>query len=216
MLLSLRRLHATGCAPLIALALMSAPGQRASAQQTPAPASVPTPAPDAAPGGDAAVDTDPGTDTDPATDTAEPDYPEDMELSSPPTADLAGHRERELRARLDRALREEQAASLLLPWITTSVGAAMVLTGLAISVGLVAGCDHESCTGPSWPTWVMMGGALVGSLGTVWVVLESHDQAELRTRRFQIERELEYLKWNQRSGATAGPQAALSFGSRFD
>ena len=62
----------------------------------------------------------------------------------------------------------------------------------------------------------MMGGALVGSLGAVWVVLESHDQAELRTRRYQIERELEYLKWNERTGTPPGRQAALSFRSSFD
>lgn len=179
---------------MIAFVLTSAAAQRASAQQaSPPPVD---------------VDGNPPSTPEP---TPEPEYE-----ASAPTADLAGHRERELRTRLEHALREEQDASLLLPSITTSVGAAMVLTGVAISVGLLAGCDEDSCTGPFWPTWLMMGGALIGSAGAAWVVLESHDQAELRSRRYQIERELEYLKWNQRTGTTPGPQAALRFRSSFD
>ena len=128
-------------------------------------------------------------------------------------ASLTAFRKRELQAKLAAAQREEQETSLTLPWVAAAAGWGLVLTGIAIGVGGVLACDEDSCTGPAWPTWILMSGALVGTLGTVWLVLETRELAELRLRRQRIERMLEEDQWSQ--PAAAGPRAAFTIRGTF-
>ena len=57
---------------------------------------------------------------------------EAAEAAAEKTADVTGFRERELRAKLEVAKREEQEASTLLPWVTTIMGWSSVLAGTVI------------------------------------------------------------------------------------
>lgn len=132
------------------------------------------------------------------------------------SADLSGFRERELRARLETAKREEQDTSLLWPWVTTLVGWGSMLAGVAIGTGHVLACEEDSCTGPYWPTWMVIGGSLVGSLGTLWVVLEERDLAELKLRRQRIERLLEEGRYSRATPRAPGQSLTLAWNGRFD
>ena len=136
--------------------------------------------------------------------------------SAQKSADVTGFRERELRAELEVAKREEQEASTLWPWVTTIVGWGTVLAGTAIGAGQVIACDEESCTQASWPSWLVIGGSLVGSLGTLWVVLEDRDIAELKIRRQRIERLLEEGRSGRASARVNGTPLALAWSGSFD
>ena len=105
------------------------------------------------------------------------------------------------------AKREEQEASTLLPWVITIMGWSSVLAGTVIGAGTVIACDQDSCEWPSWPSWVVIGGSLVGSLGTLWVVLEDPDIAELKIRRERIERLLEENRYDHASARAEGDTA---------
>ena len=129
---------------------------------------------------------------------------------------MTGFRERELRAKLEVAKREEQEASTLLPWVTTIMGWSSVLAGTVIGAGTVIACDQESCEWPSWPSWVVIGGSLVGSLGTLWVVLEDRDIAELKIRRQRIERLLEEDRSDRASARAKGTPLTLAWTGSFD
>jgi hypothetical protein len=112
---------------------------------------------------------------------------------------------------------EQEHAGLLLPWVVTVTGAALMLTGLIFGVHAVLSCPDDSCHSPWWPGWVVVGGATAGIAGAVWLRLEYREQAELQSRRYQIERDLERSRINAAplpSGAN-GPQAALQLRATF-
>ena len=133
-------------------------------------------------------------------------------------AQVDARRKAELTLALEAVEREEQHTSRLLPLLTTGVGIALALTGIAVGAGKVLTCD-DSCTMPFWPAWLVVGGGTVATAGGIWIARTDRDIAELHSQRFQIERELDYLKWG--AGApppTAGagaPRAAFSLRAAF-
>ena len=108
---------------------------------------------------------------------------------------------------------EQDHFSLLAPWVVTVTGAAMMLTGLIFGVHAVLSCDG-SCKSPWWPGWVVVGGATAGIAGAVWLRIDYRDLAELQSRRYQIERDLERSRINA-APLPGGPQAALQFRAVF-
>jgi hypothetical protein len=91
--------------------------------------------------------------------------------------------------------REEQDTSRLIPMLVTGTGIAVLVTGIAIGAGKALACD-DSCRMPFWPAWLVVAGGTLTTGGGIWWALKERDLAELRSRRFQIERELDYLKWS--------------------
>src|SRR5262245_14256077 len=115
------------------------------------------------------------------------------------------------KAELTRALRtvqrEEQDSSRLLPLLVTGMGITLLLTGVAVGASEVLRCD-DSCTMPFWPAWFVVGGGTVATAGGIWLARTDHDIAQLHSKRFQIERELQYLEWSAGRAAPApGPGA---------
>ena len=100
--------------------------------------------------------------------------------------------------------------------ISASSGDSWYLPGAAIGTGLVIACEEDSCTGPYWPTWLVIGGSLVGSLGTLWVVLEERDLAELKIRRQRIERLLEEGRYSRATSRAPNRPLILAWSGRFD
>jgi hypothetical protein len=98
---------------------------------------------------------------------------------------------RQLELRLDDVKGERAAASTLLPWAVLAIGVTSVVLGTAIGVGSVASCDDESCSSPFWPTWMVVGGAAVSTASVIWLKLVSEDIAELESRRYQLQMQLD-------------------------
>jgi hypothetical protein len=104
-----------------------------------------------------------------------------------------------------------------MPWVVTVTGAALMLTGLIFGVHAVLSCPHDSCKSPWWPGWVVVGGSTIGMAGAVWLRLEYRELAELQSRRYQLERDLERSRINAAPlpSSANGPQAALQFRTTF-
>jgi hypothetical protein len=118
-----------------------------------------------------------------------------------------------LQRALQQVQQEQEDSSLLLPWLVTSAGLAMMAVG--IGGGLSDALCDDSCTGPFWGSWLVMGGALASGAGTLWLTLEHLDRTELQRRHDSIRRELQYLEWSAAPVAPRGARAALSLRLKF-
>ena len=121
------------------------------------------------------------------------------------------------RRQLERSLAAVQAeredTHLLLPWVVTAAGAAILVTGLVLGAAASLDCD-DSCSSSFWPGWLVIGGGTIGEAGMVWVLLKNRDVAELTSRERQIETEIERLQWNAQPAAVS-PRAALTLRRSF-
>ena len=101
-------------------------------------------------------------------------------------------------------------------WPRLAVGAGLGASVLAAGVGAAwtFGCDGE-CSTPTWVSLVVVVGAAVGVLGSIWWMRTDTDRSRLELRKHHIEYELE--RWNQaalqRQGwrAQTGPQLSMRF-----
>ncbi|HMI90914.1 MAG TPA: hypothetical protein VK509_06095, partial [Polyangiales bacterium] len=146
-------------------------------------------------GSDAAAESVPESESAPD---PEPASAEDDPLVAERAANSAAYvRQRE--AALERALsgarQDERDGHLWVPWAMTGTGVASVAAGLLIGALPTAACD-DSCGRPFWPAWLVVGGAALATAGTIWLVINDHDQAELRFRRERIQQQLELERWN--------------------
>lgn len=131
------------------------------------------------------------------------------------SADLVHeHRERELRAALLDVQREQTDTTRLLPWLVLGAGIAMAATGMVVGAGEAIACD-DSCTGPFWPAWLVVAGAAAGTAGGIWLVLKNREIAELRSRRYRIETELQYLQWSTEDYTRVQAASAQRFALRL-
>jgi hypothetical protein len=105
--------------------------------------------------------------------------------------------------------REQQDTSRLIPMLVTGTGIAVLVTGIAVAAGRTLACD-DSCRMPFWPAWLVVAGGTLTTGGGIWWALKDRDLAELRSRRFQIERELDYLKWSAALRLPQAPRAAFT------
>jgi hypothetical protein len=101
-----------------------------------------------------------------------------------------------LRGRLLAVERERDDVNLVLPWSVFAIGAAALVVGSVLGIERAIACD-ASCSGPFWPSWLVVGGATVGSLGLVWLRLEHEELSALRSRHYHLKNQLEAYELNR-------------------
>lgn len=111
---------------------------------------------------------------------------EDAQLTPPERSQV-----RQLELRLDDVRGERADTSTVLPWAVVAIGITSIVLGAAIGLENVASCDDDSCSSPFWPTWMVVGGAGVSTAGVIWLKLVSEDIAELESRRYQLQMQLD-------------------------
>jgi hypothetical protein len=101
--------------------------------------------------------------------------------------------ERELQLRLDDINSERASArtSTVVPWTVVALGVAAMVVGVSVGLEGVASCDEESCTGPFWPGWLVIGGAGASTGGLIWLRLARENIAELDSRRYHLQQQLD-------------------------
>jgi hypothetical protein len=120
----------------------------------------------------------------------------------------------ELRVAIEHVQDKREHTSTLSAWLFTAAGVALAATGLAIGAGSALGCKG-SCTTTFWPGWLVIGGTTMGTVGIVWIVRKEHDIAELTSRRYQLEQELQRVEWNTPASTGSEPRAALTWHGSF-
>jgi hypothetical protein len=118
----------------------------------------------------------------------------------------------ELRTQLQRE--SAQHVNNLWPWLTLGAGVGAVLVGTIGGAGYVLACDGECGTTP-WVSVLVVAGAGVATLGTIWLLRINHDNAQVESRTHRLERELDRLDHatgpRNRSQARAAPILSLHF-----
>jgi len=101
--------------------------------------------------------------------------------------------ERQLLLRLDDVDSERAAtrSSTVVPWTVIAVGVAAMVVGVSFGLERVASCDQESCSSPFWPGWLVIAGGTLSTGGLIWLRLAREDIAELDSRRYQLEQQLD-------------------------
>lgn len=95
-----------------------------------------------------------------------------------------------LRLRLAALDAEQADTSTVAPWAVLALGITATVVGVALGVGRAASCD-DSCSSPFWPAWLVVGGATVSTAGLLWLRLVHEDIAELQSRRFQVQMQID-------------------------
>lgn len=111
-----------------------------------------------------------------------------------PSADLTPAERgqvRQLELRLDEVSSERADTSTVLPWTVVAVGVSAIVFGSVLGLEKIYGCEDDSCTSPFWPTWVVVGGAGVSTAGLIWLKLVTEDIAELESRRYHLQMQLD-------------------------
>jgi hypothetical protein len=118
----------------------------------------------------------------------------------------------ELKAQLQHE--SAQHVNNLWPWLTLGVGAGAVLVGALGGAGYVLACDGECGTTP-WVSVLVVAGAGVATLGTIWLLRINADNAQVESRTRRLERELDRLDHaaglRNRAQARAAPIVSLHF-----
>jgi hypothetical protein len=145
----------------------------------------------------------------PAEDNAEGDNP----APPPPAVSATGQRQAaELQLELKRV--SAQRVNNLWPWLTVGVGAGSVLVAAASGAAYTFACSAE-CNSPAWVSALVVVGAGVATLGTIWLLRINADNHQLESRQHQLERELERFdhatRQRDRLQARAAPVVSLHF-----
>jgi hypothetical protein len=100
-------------------------------------------------------------------------------------------------SRLDSDLRaveaERENYSRFWPWFTLTTGAALTVGSVAVGAGHVFGCDN-GCSTSAWIGILVATGTLVATLGTIWVVNSNAGLAEIDSRRYHLQQEIERIR----------------------
>jgi hypothetical protein len=100
-------------------------------------------------------------------------------------------------SRLETDLRKVEAEredySRFWPWFTLTTGAALTVGSVAVGAGHVFGCDG-GCSTSAWIGILVATGTLVATLGTIWVVNANVGLAEIDSRKYHLEQEIERIK----------------------
>ena len=132
-----------------------------------------------------------------------------------PAARARQRREHDLRLELGRVQREWADTSALSAWLFTAVGVGVLVSGLAVGAADALGCKR-SCSTSFWPGWMVVGGATMTTAGIVWIKHKQGDIAELESRRFHLEQELQRVGWSMAVNAKErAPLATFTWRGSF-
>ena len=100
-------------------------------------------------------------------------------------------------SRLESDLRkieaEREEYSRFWPWFTLTTGAALTAGSVAVGAGHVFGCDG-GCSTSAWIGILVAAGTFVATVGTIWVVNSNLGLAEIDSRRYHLQQELERIR----------------------
>jgi len=88
---------------------------------------------------------------------------------------------------------ERENYSRFWPWFTLTTGAALTAGSVAVGAGHVFACDN-GCSTSAWIGILVATGTLVATLGTIWVVSSNAGLAEIDSRRYQLQQEIERIR----------------------
>jgi hypothetical protein len=94
-----------------------------------------------------------------------------------------------LRLELHQVEDERAHSGNLLPWATVGLGAGTVLVSAIAGAVKTLSCD-PGCATPNWVAFAVVAGALVGTLGAIWVIHTDNNLRELDYRRYQLQEAL--------------------------
>jgi hypothetical protein len=191
-------------APEVPVTTVDGHGDGQSQSLAPAEASEPASTPESAPAPAASADA-----------LAEPE-PADAAADSvePSAAVFSNAQVANLKVQLQVAEAERDSTNPLWPRLAVGAGLGASLLATAVGAAYALDCDGE-CSAPTWVSFVVVAGAAVGVLSTIWLIRTDSDRAQLELRKRHIEYELE--RWNQaalqrqRWHAQTGPQLSLRF-----
>lgn len=137
------------------------------------------------------------------------------EADAPHESALAKHQREVLNKSLLDIQHEREGASLVLPWVLTGTGVALILAGAVIGAQAALGCGDSCKGGSALPGWLMVGGTTAGMAGMIWWVRAKRDIADIETRQYRIKNELERMQWNREPIPHAAMAPSLSFRANF-
>jgi hypothetical protein len=107
---------------------------------------------------------------------------------------------------------ESERANLWWPRLVVGAGFGASVLAAGVGAGYALACDGE-CSTPTWVSLVVVVGAAVGVLGTIWLLRTEVDVKQLELRKHHIEYELENHGALQREHVRAqiGPQLSVRF-----
>jgi hypothetical protein len=88
---------------------------------------------------------------------------------------------------------ERENYSRFWPWFTLTTGAALTAGSVAVGAGHVFGYDN-GCSTSAWIGILVATGTLVATLGTIWVVSSNAGLAEIDSRRYHLQQEIERIR----------------------
>lgn len=132
------------------------------------------------------------------------------------SAPAAAHQPPEkLRLELKQVEDERAHSSNLLPWITVGVGGGTVLVSAIAGAVHTLSCD-PGCDTPNWVAFSVVAGAVVGTLGAIWLIHADADLRELDSRRYQLQEALhQYELARVRRDPTLARSSTGTFSWRF-
>jgi hypothetical protein len=114
-------------------------------------------------------------------------------------------------SRLEANLRKAEAAresySRFWPWFTLTSGALMTVGGAAAGAAHVFGCD-DGCSTSAWVGIAVATGTFIATIGTIWVVNANADVRELDSQRYQLQQELERIRFSSKLPNRSDSQAS--------
>ena len=94
------------------------------------------------------------------------------------------------------------------------VDACGLLGSTAVGVGHVFACE-EGCNTSAWIGILVATGTLVATLGTIWVVHANADVREIDSHKYQLERELERIRFSAKLPHATDGQGSPLLSMRF-
>jgi hypothetical protein len=125
----------------------------------------------------------------------------------------------ELQKQLQALEREREDTTNLWPWLTVGLGVTTVLAGTIAGVAnsFACGPDEAGCHSPPWGEAAVVAGALIGTLGAIWLVNTDRGIAELELKKTQLKYDMDRLEAGRarRNGLARGSASQLRLTIEF-
>lgn len=129
-----------------------------------------------------------------------------------PLTPAESSQQRQLVLKLDEVQGERASTSTVLPWTVVALGVGAIVLGASVGLERMHACGEGSCSSPFWPGWIVAGGAGVATGGLIWLKLVNEDIAELESRRYHLQQQLDAYQVLREARS---PSALLQVGGTF-